>query len=111
MSLKDLLPEGTFEEISAEAAAKATSLNKTDITKGDPEGTANPQSSVLWVRCPSCGRKTPYTKDNPFRPFCSERCRLLDLGSWASDERIIAGNPITADEDADLLNDPHLPRH
>jgi uncharacterized protein len=42
------------------------------------------------VRCPVC-RKEKAWKDNPFRPFCSERCRLTDLGKWASEEYRIAG--------------------
>ena len=33
--------------------------------------------------CPTCGKKTEY-RGNPFRPFCSERCKLIDLGKWAS---------------------------
>ncbi|NWG14431.1 MAG: DNA gyrase inhibitor YacG [Acidobacteria bacterium] len=33
--------------------------------------------------CPRCGRKTVY-QGNPFRPFCSERCKLIDLGHWVS---------------------------
>lgn len=37
------------------------------------------------VKCPQCGRLTIYSTENKFRPFCSERCRLLDLGSWASE--------------------------
>jgi uncharacterized protein len=37
------------------------------------------------VRCPHCGKETEY-KGNEFRPFCSERCKLLDFGEWA-DER------------------------
>ncbi len=36
-------------------------------------------------RCPICKKETAW-KDNPFRPFCSERCRLIDLGKWASEE-------------------------
>ena len=35
--------------------------------------------------CPRCGESTQW-EDNPFRPFCSERCKLIDLGAWASDE-------------------------
>jgi endogenous inhibitor of DNA gyrase (YacG/DUF329 family) len=35
------------------------------------------------VKCPTCGKETPF-QGNPFRPFCSERCRLLDLGNWVS---------------------------
>lgn len=38
------------------------------------------------VKCPSCGREAPYDAGNPFRPFCSERCRLIDLGAWASEQ-------------------------
>lgn len=37
------------------------------------------------VTCPTCGEQSPYTPDNPFRPFCSERCKLIDLGEWATE--------------------------
>lgn len=37
------------------------------------------------VKCPTCKRETEY-KDNEFRPFCSERCKLLDFGAWADEE-------------------------
>lgn len=37
------------------------------------------------VKCPHCGRLTVYSLENNFRPFCSERCRLLDLGAWADE--------------------------
>jgi hypothetical protein len=33
--------------------------------------------------CPQCGNASSLTPDNPARPFCSERCRLIDLGAWA----------------------------
>ena len=35
------------------------------------------------IKCPQCGRLTFYSLENPYRPFCSERCRLIDLGKWA----------------------------
>jgi endogenous inhibitor of DNA gyrase (YacG/DUF329 family) len=35
----------------------------------------------MIIRCPKCGREAPFD-GNPFRPFCSERCRLVDLGEW-----------------------------
>jgi uncharacterized protein len=35
------------------------------------------------VRCPQCGKSSEYSPRNSFRPFCSERCRLIDLGEWA----------------------------
>jgi endogenous inhibitor of DNA gyrase (YacG/DUF329 family) len=37
------------------------------------------------VPCPACGKATPYSPANRWRPFCSERCRLTDLGAWASE--------------------------
>jgi endogenous inhibitor of DNA gyrase (YacG/DUF329 family) len=37
------------------------------------------------VRCPICDRETVY-EGNEFRPFCSERCKLLDFGAWANEE-------------------------
>ena len=37
------------------------------------------------IRCPQCKKETVYSLDNPFRPFCSERCRLIDLGEWADE--------------------------
>ncbi|MBX6423675.1 DNA gyrase inhibitor YacG [Thermosulfurimonas sp. F29] len=36
-------------------------------------------------RCPICGRPTSWRK-NPYRPFCSERCKLVDLDRWFSEE-------------------------
>ena len=42
------------------------------------------------IKCPVCKKETAW-KDNPFRPFCSERCRLTDLGKWAAEEYRIAG--------------------
>lgn len=37
------------------------------------------------VRCPQCGKLSPWSPDNPWRPFCSERCKQIDLGAWASE--------------------------
>ena len=37
------------------------------------------------VKCPNCGKETEFT-GNEFRPFCSERCKLLDFGAWADEE-------------------------
>jgi len=47
----------------------------------------------LEVKCPQCGRPTPWA-DNPFRPFCSERCKTVDLAAWANGEYAI---PIATD--------------
>lgn len=37
------------------------------------------------IACPGCGKETVYSPENPYRPFCSERCRLIDLGQWANE--------------------------
>lgn len=37
------------------------------------------------IKCPQCGRLTFYSVENPARPFCSERCKLIDLGEWADE--------------------------
>lgn len=37
------------------------------------------------VNCPSCGKPVPWRPDSAWRPFCSKRCKLIDLGAWASE--------------------------
>ncbi len=46
-------------------------------------------SKPLSVRCPACQRAVPWTDASPFKPFCSERCKLMDLGGWASGQHRI----------------------
>ncbi len=38
----------------------------------------------MKLNCPKCRKETLWAEENPFRPFCSERCKLIDLGQWAS---------------------------
>jgi len=38
------------------------------------------------VPCPQCGRTVEWTESSRWRPFCSERCKLIDLGAWAAEE-------------------------
>lgn len=48
---------------------------------------AAPQSSFhKIVPCPCCGGDSVYSETNPYRPFCSQRCRQMDLGAWANEE-------------------------
>ena len=42
------------------------------------------------IHCPKCRKLTLYDPKNSFRPFCSERCRILDLGAWADEKYKIA---------------------
>jgi len=49
------------------------------------------------VKCPTCHREIHWSTA-PCRPFCSERCRLIDLGAWLSEQRAIpADTPPPAD--------------
>jgi endogenous inhibitor of DNA gyrase (YacG/DUF329 family) len=45
------------------------------------------------VACPACGKPTAYTSANRWRPFCGERCRLSDLGAWASEAYRVPAAP------------------
>ena len=46
------------------------------------------------VPCPGCGGDSVYGPANPYRPFCSERCKNHDLGAWASESfRVATGAP------------------
>jgi hypothetical protein len=52
------------------------------------------------VTCPTCRAPVPWTDASPWRPFCSARCKGIDLGDWASDRFVIAGELLgAADED------------
>lgn len=39
-----------------------------------------------YVKCPTCGKPVEWKPEQRWRPFCSERCRLIDLGAWLDDE-------------------------
>ncbi|MDE1462801.1 DNA gyrase inhibitor YacG [Spartinivicinus poritis] len=45
------------------------------------------------VKCPTCKKAGPWTPKNEFRPFCSKRCQLIDLGAWADEQHRIPGDP------------------
>lgn len=55
------------------------------------------------VACPTCGTKVSWNDEFPHRPFCSERCQLMDLGKWSSEEHKIPGNPNFDDINSDDL--------
>ncbi|MCW8826937.1 MAG: DNA gyrase inhibitor YacG [Gammaproteobacteria bacterium] len=48
-------------------------------------------STMKKVKCPTCGTKVEWSEKSPFRPFCSDKCRLIDLGDWASENHAIPG--------------------
>ena len=52
-------------------------------------------SKAIVVNCPTCQTQVKWVEKNEHRPFCSDRCRLIDLGAWASDEYKIASKPVS----------------
>jgi endogenous inhibitor of DNA gyrase (YacG/DUF329 family) len=52
------------------------------------------------MKCPRCGIETE-SDGNPFRPFCSDRCKLLDLGNWISGEYRIPGENALEEENVE----------
>jgi len=50
------------------------------------------------VSCPQCGRLTPWNASNGYRPFCSERCKMVDLGQWATEAYRIAATETDSDQ-------------
>lgn len=55
-------------------------------------------SAITTVKCPHCRKEAPLT-GNPYRPFCSERCKMIDLGTWASEGYRIPGEKVRTDDD------------
>jgi endogenous inhibitor of DNA gyrase (YacG/DUF329 family) len=49
---------------------------------------------TVVVRCPTCDRPVEWTEASRWRPFCSERCKLIDLGAWAAEKHAIPGEAV-----------------
>ena len=50
------------------------------------------------VRCPTCNRSVDWTEESRWRPFCSQRCKLIDLGTWAAEKNAIPGEVVATDD-------------
>lgn len=48
----------------------------------------------LIVPCPTCQKSVAWSQANEFKPFCCKRCKLIDLGEWASESHKIAGQEL-----------------
>jgi endogenous inhibitor of DNA gyrase (YacG/DUF329 family) len=57
---------------------------------------------VSKVRCPGCGGEALWSPENNYRPFCSERCKLIDLGAWASEAYRVPVQEETVEPPADF---------
>lgn len=63
--------------------------------------TERPVKKSRMVRCPQCGGESLWSAENKYRPFCSERCKLIDLGAWASESY-----RVPVQETTDPLSEP-----
>ncbi|GAB6075469.1 DNA gyrase inhibitor YacG [Desulfurobacterium crinifex] len=52
------------------------------------------------VKCPNCGKETTW-ENNPFRPFCSEKCKLADLSKWLNEEYALVSEEPVVEEETD----------
>jgi endogenous inhibitor of DNA gyrase (YacG/DUF329 family) len=55
-------------------------------------------TAVRKVACPTCGKEVLWSPDAKWRPFCSERCKMIDFGAWASERYRI---PVVDQDDSD----------
>jgi len=53
------------------------------------------------VSCPTCQKQVIWSSEQKFRPFCCERCKLIDLGEWAAEEKVIPGETSLIDSGLD----------
>lgn len=60
-------------------------------------------SKPRLVACPTCGKSIAWTPANEWRPFCSERCKMVDLGAWADESYRV---PVADNKDAPGDEDP-----
>ncbi|OEY65180.1 DNA gyrase inhibitor YacG [Marinobacter sp. X15-166B] len=52
----------------------------------------------MLVNCPTCKKPCEWDTGNPTRPFCSERCKLIDLGAWANEEYRVPAENVDPDD-------------
>lgn len=62
-----------------------------------------PSKQPLEVDCPHCKARIVWSEQNPYRPFCSKRCHIMDLGAWADESHRIAGEPAMDEANLDIL--------
>lgn len=51
------------------------------------------EKPVKTLPCPRCGEPVRWTGEASWKPFCSERCKMVDLGAWFAEEHVIPGSP------------------
>lgn len=58
------------------------------------------QNEMTVVNCPTCGKPVVWEEASLYRPFCSKRCQLIDLGEWADEEKRIPSNGDLSESDS-----------
>ncbi len=71
----------------------------------------NGNNAGVNAKCPKCEKPAVRDESNPTRPFCSERCRLLDLGGWLSGQYAIPGEPVVDETEPGDEAEPTSKRH
>ncbi len=61
----------------------------------------------MTVKCPTCKKEIQYSTENKFRPFCSERCKIIDLGAWANQDYKIEGKELANFDGDDAQQNEH----
>jgi endogenous inhibitor of DNA gyrase (YacG/DUF329 family) len=56
-------------------------------------------SEIETVQCPHCGKPVAWTAGSKWKPFCSERCRLIDLGDWLMERNSLPGDRLPDDQE------------
>lgn len=59
---------------------------------------SNPARNTRVAPCPTCSKPVQWGPDATWRPFCSERCKLIDLGEWLGEEKRIVGEPVAREQ-------------
>jgi uncharacterized protein len=54
----------------------------------------SPNNTLITVKCPTCKKSVPWLAEQIFKPFCCDRCKLIDLGEWAMEEKKIPGESL-----------------
>jgi uncharacterized protein len=52
---------------------------------------------IIQVSCPVCATKVDWVPEQRFKPFCSERCKMIDLGDWATEAHKIPCGPVNSE--------------
>ncbi|MEH2921683.1 DNA gyrase inhibitor YacG [Samsonia erythrinae] len=57
------------------------------------------KTEVTTVKCPTCKQAVVWDASSPYRPFCSKRCQLIDLGEWADEEKRIPSDECVSESE------------